>query len=68
MYWCVKFKILSSPEYTDEEGVRWVLEKPKPNFMLITPDCINNKSKHNHFIRHTDVKPKGKTKFVMLML
>jgi len=45
-------------EYTDEDGVRWVFDKPKPSFVLIQPECINNKTRHNHFTRHSDVKPK----------
>ncbi|BFZ06116.1 hypothetical protein BsWGS_09156 [Bradybaena similaris] len=45
-------------EYTDEEGVRWVLNKPKPTYVLLQPDFINNKTKNNHFTRYSDVKPK----------
>ncbi|CAL1527860.1 unnamed protein product [Lymnaea stagnalis] len=45
-------------EYTDEEGVRWVLNKPKPTYVLLQPEFINNKTKNNHFIRYSDVKPK----------
>ncbi|CAG5135264.1 unnamed protein product [Candidula unifasciata] len=45
-------------EYTDEEGVRWVLNKPKPTYVLLQPDFINSKTKNNHFIRYSDVKPK----------
>ncbi|XP_005112270.1 histone deacetylase complex subunit SAP130-A [Aplysia californica] len=45
-------------EFTDEDGVRWVANKPKPTYVLIQPDCINSKTRHNHFTRYSDVKPK----------
>ncbi|GFN91543.1 histone deacetylase complex subunit sap130-like [Plakobranchus ocellatus] len=45
-------------EYTDEEGVRWILHKPKPTFVLLQPDVINNKTRNNHFVKYGDVKPK----------
>ena len=51
---------LSTIEYTDEDGVRWVLHKPKPTFVLLQPDIVNNKTRNNHFIKYGDVKPKGK--------
>uniref|UniRef100_A0A2C9LRX7 Histone deacetylase complex subunit SAP130 C-terminal domain-containing protein n=1 Tax=Biomphalaria glabrata TaxID=6526 RepID=A0A2C9LRX7_BIOGL len=45
-------------EYTDEEGVRWVLNKPKPTFVLLQPEFVNNKTRNNHFMRYSDVKSK----------
>lgn len=45
-------------EYTDDEGVRWVFNKPRPTYVLLQPECINSKTRHNHFTRHSDVKPK----------
>ncbi|KAH9508731.1 hypothetical protein Btru_049757 [Bulinus truncatus] len=45
-------------EYTDDEGVRWVLNKPKPTFVLLQPDFVNNKTRNNHFMRYSDVKSK----------
>ncbi|RUS89796.1 hypothetical protein EGW08_002408 [Elysia chlorotica] len=45
-------------EYTDEDGVRWVLDKPKRTFVLLQPDVLNNKTRNNHFSKYGDVKPK----------
>ncbi|GFS14250.1 histone deacetylase complex subunit SAP130-like [Elysia marginata] len=45
-------------EYTDEDGVRWVLHKPKPTFVLLQPDIVNSKTRNNHFVKYGDVKPK----------
>ncbi|XP_059163699.1 histone deacetylase complex subunit SAP130-A-like [Physella acuta] len=45
-------------EYTDEEGVRWILNKPKPTFVLLQPEFFNSKTRNNHFTRYSDVKPK----------
>lgn len=47
-------------EYTDEEGVRWVTEKKRPNIALLNHYQCTWKPKNNHFLRHTDVKPKGR--------
>lgn len=45
-------------EFTDEDGVRWMLDKPKPTFVLLQPDVMNNKTRNNHFVKYGDVKPK----------
>ncbi|KAJ8310720.1 hypothetical protein KUTeg_012585 [Tegillarca granosa] len=45
-------------EYVDEDGVRWTLDKVRPNISLLNFYNISWKPKHNHFLRYTDVKPK----------
>ncbi|XP_052784842.1 histone deacetylase complex subunit SAP130-A-like isoform X2 [Mya arenaria] len=45
-------------EYVDDEGVRWTLEKCRPNLALLNFYNISWKPKLNHFNRYTDVKPK----------
>ncbi len=46
-------------DYTDDEGVRWVVERKRPNIALLNHYQCTWKPKNNHFLRHTDVKPKG---------
>ncbi|XP_052216081.1 histone deacetylase complex subunit SAP130-A-like isoform X2 [Dreissena polymorpha] len=45
-------------EYVDDDGVRWTLEKCRPNIALLNFYSISWKPKVNHFNRYTDVKPK----------
>ncbi|VDI31099.1 histone deacetylase complex subunit SAP130 [Mytilus galloprovincialis] len=45
-------------EYVDDEGVRWTLEKNRPNISLLNFYNFTWKSRNNHFQRYTDVKPK----------
>lgn len=45
-------------EYYDDEGVRWTLEKTKPNISLLNFYNISWKSRNNHFQRYSDVKQK----------
>lgn len=45
-------------EYVDEDGIRWTLDKVRPNISLLNFYNISWKPKHNHFLRYTDVKPK----------
>ncbi|KAI0208271.1 hypothetical protein LSAT2_007050 [Lamellibrachia satsuma] len=45
-------------EYVDEEGVRWVRERKRPNHFLLDHYDCTWKSKLNHFVKPTDVKPK----------
>lgn len=45
-------------EYVDDDGVRWTLEKNRPNVSLLNFYNISWKSRNNHFQRYTDVKPK----------
>jgi hypothetical protein len=49
------------PEYVDDDGVRWTLEKNRPNVSLLNFYNISWKSRNNHFQRYTDVKPKGES-------
>lgn len=46
-------------EFVDEEGVRWTVEKCRPNVSLMNFYNISWKPRNNHFNRHTDIKPKG---------
>ena len=50
-------------EFIDEEGVRWVREKKRPPIALLSHYQCSWKPKNNHFLRHTDVKPKGQSAF-----
>ena len=43
----------------DDEGIRWTIEKCRPNVNLMNFYNISWKSRNNHFNRHTDIKPKG---------
>lgn len=52
-------------EYVDDEGVRWTLEKNRPNISLLNFYNFTWKSRNNHFQRYTDVKPKGKSSHCM---
>jgi len=45
----------------DDDGVRWTLEKNRPNVSLLNFYNISWKSRNNHFQRYTDVKPKGES-------
>ncbi|XP_056005976.1 histone deacetylase complex subunit SAP130-like isoform X2 [Ostrea edulis] len=45
-------------EFVDEEGVRWTVEKCRPNVSLMNFYNISWKPRNNHFNRHTDIKPK----------
>ncbi|XP_022287844.1 uncharacterized protein LOC111100364 isoform X2 [Crassostrea virginica] len=45
-------------EYVDDEGIRWTIEKCRPNVNLMNFYNISWKSRNNHFNRHTDIKPK----------
>lgn len=45
-------------EYVDDEGIRWTLEKNRPNISLLNFYNISWKSRNNHFQRYSDVKPK----------
>lgn len=53
--------ILSSElsEYVDDDGIRWVAERKRPNISLLNHYQITWKPRNNHFLKHTDVKPKG---------
>ncbi len=52
---------LYADEYVDEEGVRWVAQRPRPNISLMNHYQCTWKPRNNHFLRYQDVKPKGKT-------
>lgn len=45
-------------EYVDDEGIRWTIEKCRPNVSLMNFYSISWKPRNNHFNRHTDIKPK----------
>ncbi|XP_062609717.1 histone deacetylase complex subunit SAP130-like isoform X1 [Saccostrea cucullata] len=45
-------------EYVDDEGVRWTVEKCRPNISLMNFYNISWKPRNNHFNRHTEIKPK----------
>ena len=56
----VNFKFIITDEYIDEEGVRWVAQRPRPNISLMNHYQCTWKPRNNHFLRYQDVKPKGK--------
>ena len=55
----VYFTLSEMSEFVDDEGVRWVCERKRPNIALLNHYQVTWKPKNNHFLRYTDVKPKG---------
>ena len=53
--------LTTTDEYIDEEGVRWVAQRPRPNISLMNHYQCTWKPRNNHFLRYQDVKPKGKS-------
>lgn len=46
-------------EYIDEDGVRWTTERTKPSLSILGEYTVTWKPRCNHFLRHSDVRPKG---------
>ena len=46
-------------EFVDEEGIRWTREKRRPPINLLNHYVCSWKTRNNHFLRYSDVKPKG---------
>ena len=49
-------------EYVDDDGIRWTVERVRPNMALMNHYNCTWKARNNHFLRHTDVKVKGEYK------
>lgn len=45
-------------EFIDEEGIRWTREKRRPPINLLNHYVCSWKTRNNHFLRYSDVKPK----------
>ncbi|KAK3095256.1 hypothetical protein FSP39_012272 [Pinctada imbricata] len=45
-------------EYVDDDGIRWTVEKCRPNVSLMNFYNLSWKSRNNHFQRYGDVKSK----------
>ena len=55
-------------EFVDDDGIRWTLEKNRSPVTLMGFYNISWKPKNNHFLRYTDVKPKGNNLIVSLTI
>lgn len=65
---CYDMVCNSVVEYVDDEGIRWTIEKCRPNVSLMNFYSISWKPRNNHFNRHTDIKPKGKPPIISVLL